>query len=91
MNTKSISKDGRLITIIQTYPIKSITNFKENSKNQIKSIKINYKKESSPNLLADSFNNFFVAIAESIDTKLFISYKCKLQGVPGKLSNQFSL
>ena len=36
-----------------------------------KSIKINDKIESSPKILADYFNNFFVTIAENINKKLF--------------------
>ena len=47
--------------------IRSVINVKENSKTQIKSIKIYDKVESSPKILADSFNNFFVTIAENID------------------------
>ena len=39
-------------------------------KKQIKSIKINDKVESSPKILADSFNNFFVTIAENIDKNI---------------------
>ena len=50
--------------------IRSIINVKENSKKQIKSIKTNDKVESSPKILADSFNNFFVTIAENIDKNI---------------------
>ena len=42
---------------------------KKKQKKQIKSIKINGKVESSPKFLTDSFNNFFVTVAESIDKK----------------------
>ena len=58
---------------------------------QIKSIKINDKVESSPKILSDSFNNFFVTIAEIIDENIIYIYKCKLQGLPGKFSSQFIL
>ena len=37
---------------------------------QIKSIKINDKVESSPKILADSFNKFFMTIAENIDKNI---------------------
>ena len=50
--------------------IRSIVNVKENSKTQIKSIKINEKLESSPKILADSVNNIFVTIAENIDKNI---------------------
>ena len=50
--------------------IRSIINVKENSKKQIKSIKINDKVESSPKILADSFNNFFVAITKNNDKNI---------------------
>ena len=60
-------------------------------KKQIKSIKINNKVESRPKILADCFNNFFVTIAEIIDKNIIHIYKCKLQGLPGKFSNQFIL
>ena len=57
----------------------------------MKPVKINdSRKESSPKILADSLNNFFVTNAENIDKKNY-SYKCKLQGLPGKFSNQFIL
>ena len=62
--------------------IRSIINVKENSKKQIKSIKINDKVESSPKILADSFNNFFVTIAENIDKNIIhtnANYKDYLQ------------
>ena len=51
--------------------IRSIINIKENSKKkkQIKPIKINDKVQTSPKILADSFNNFFVSIAGNIDKK----------------------
>ena len=39
-------------------------------KQQIKSIKINDKAESSPKILANSFYNFFVAISENINKKI---------------------
>ena len=41
---------------------------------QIKSIKINDKVESSPKILSDSFNNFFVTIAEIIDENIIYIY-----------------
>ena len=43
---------------------------KKPSKKQIKSLKINDKVEYSPEILADSFNNFFVTIAENIDKNI---------------------
>ena len=43
---------------------------KQNKKT--KSLKINDKVQSSPKILADFFNNFFVTIVENIDKKLFI-------------------
>ena len=50
--------------------IRSIINVKENSKKQTKSIKINGKVESSPKILADSFNNFFVTITKNTDKNI---------------------
>ena len=43
---------------------------KDNSKKQIKSIKINGKIKTSPTILADSFNKFFMKIAEYIGNKV---------------------
>ena len=43
---------------------------KKSQKNQIKSIKINDKVETSSRILADPFNNFLVSIAENIDKKI---------------------
>ena len=50
--------------------IRSIINVKENSKKQTKSIKINGKVESSPKILADSFNNFFMTITKNTDKNI---------------------
>ena len=52
------------------------------SKKQIKSIKINEKVEYNPKVLADSFDNFFVTIAENIDKKIIhtnVNYKDYLE------------
>ena len=58
---------------------------------QIKSIKINDKVESNPKILADSFNNFFVTIAENIDKKIIhknANYKHYLEN---SVTNSFFL
>ena len=58
---------------------------------QIKSIKINDKVESNPKILADSFNNFFVTIAENIDKKIIhtnANYKDYLEN---SVTNSFFL
>ena len=39
-------------------------------KKKIKTINMNDKVQSSPKILADSFNNFFVTIAENIDKNI---------------------
>ena len=71
--------------------IRSIINVKENSKKQTKSIKINDKVESSHKILADSFNNFFVTIAENIDKNIIhanANYKNYLEN---SVTNSFFL
>ena len=71
--------------------IRSIINVKGNSKEQIKSIKINDKVESSPRILADSFNNFFVTIAENTDKNIIhtnANYKDYLEN---SVTNSFFL
>ena len=59
-------------------------------KEKIKSIKINDKVESSPKILADSFNKFFVTIAENID-KNIIHTNANDKDYLEKFSNQFIL
>ena len=59
-------------------------------KKQIKSIKINDKVESSPKILADSFNKFFMTIAENID-KNIIHTNANDKDYLEKFSNQFIL
>ena len=48
-------------------------------KNQIKSIKINDKVESSPKILIDSLNNFFMTIAEK--KNFFLNFLFDLQTI----------
>ena len=43
---------------------------KTKKKKKIKTINMNDKVQSSPKILADSFNNFFVTIAENIDKNI---------------------
>ena len=50
--------------------IRSIINAIGNSEKQVKCIKINDEVETSPKILADSFNNFFVLNAKNIDKKI---------------------
>ena len=58
---------------------------------QIKSIKINDKVESSPKILADSFNNFFVTIAENIDKNIIhTNANCK-DYLDNSVTNSFFL
>ena len=59
-------------------------------KKQIKSLKINDKVESSPKILADSFNKFFMTIAENID-KNIIHTNANDKDYLEKFSNQFIL
>ena len=67
---KSFFEENKNDSKITWDVIRSIINIKENSKKkQIKPIKINDKVQTSPKILADSFNNFFVSIAENIDKK----------------------
>ena len=67
---KSFFEENKNDSNITWDGIRSIINIKENSKKkQIKPIKINDKVQTSPKILADSFNNFFVSIAENIDKK----------------------
>ena len=58
----------------------------------MKSVKLNdSRKESSPKILADSFNNFFVTIAENIDKKIIhtnANYKDYLEN---SVTNSFFL
>ena len=58
----------------------------------MKSVKLNHsRKESSPKILADSFNNFFVTIAENIDKKIIhtnANYKDYLEN---SVTNSFFL
>ena len=52
-------------------------------KKKIKTINMNDKVQSSPKILADSFNNFFVTIAENIDKNIsnqFILFKTNQRG-----------
>ena len=71
--------------------IRSIVNVKENSKTQIKSIKINEKLESSPKILADSVNNVFVTIAENIDKNIIhTNANCK-DYLENSVTNSFFL
>ena len=63
--------------------IRSIISLKTNSHKQIRSININNKTESSPQIMAETFNNFFVTTASNIDIKIIhtnTSYKDYLQG-----------
>ena len=58
---------------------------------KIKSIKINDKVESCTKILADSFNNFFVAVAENIDKNIIhtnANYKDYLEN---SVTNSFFL
>ena len=50
--------------------IRSIISLKTNSHKQIRSININNKTESNPKIMAETFNNFFVIIANDIDSKI---------------------
>ena len=58
----------------------------------MKSVKLNdSRKESSPTILADSFNNFFVTLAENIDKKIIhinANYKDYLEN---SVTNSFFL
>ena len=58
----------------------------------MKSVKLNdSRKESSPKILADSFNNFFVTLAENIDKKIIhinANYKDYLEN---SVTNSFFL
>ena len=63
--------------------IRSITSLKTNSHKQIRSLNINNKTESNSEIMAETFNNFFVTIASDIDIKIIqtnTSYKDYLQG-----------
>ena len=56
---------------------------------QIKSTKINDKVESIPKILADSFNDFFVTVAENIDKNII---HASAKGFPGNsVTNSFFL
>ena len=64
---------------------------RKTKKKQSKSIKINDKVESSPKILVDSFNNFFVTIAENIDKNIIhtnANYKDYLEN---SVTNSFFL
>ena len=61
------------------------------NKKQIKSIKINDKLESNPKILVDTFNNFFVTMAENINKKIIhtnANYKDYLEN---SVTNSFFL
>ena len=65
-------------------------NVKENSRKQIKSIRINDKVESSPKIFADSLNNF-VTIAKNINKVIIhtnANYKYNLEN---SVTNSFLL
>ena len=64
---------------------------KTNKTKQIKSIKINTKIESSPKILADSFNNFFVAIAENINKKIIHTNANYKDYLKNSVTNSFFL
>ena len=64
---------------------------KQKNKKQIKSIKINDKIESNPKILVDTFNNFFVTMAENINKKIIhtnANYKDYLEN---SVTNSFFL
>ena len=63
---------------------------KKTQKKQIKSIKINHKVESSPKILDDSFNNFFVTIAENIDKNIHTNANYK-DSLENSVTNSFFL
>ena len=64
---------------------------KKTKKKQIKSTKINDKVETSPKILADSFNNFFLSIAENIDNKIIHANANHKDYLENSVSNQFIL
>ena len=64
---------------------------KKSQKNQIKSIKINDKVETSSRILADPFNNFLVSIAENIDKKIIHTNANYRDYLENSVTNSFSL